>query len=87
MMTVRPMTKRDITRVYEIEVQSFRSPWSKLSLLGELHNNVAHYYVAEEEGHVVGYGGGSSSMKPISPTSPSRRKAGASTSVDTFFMA
>lgn len=56
MMTVRPMTRRDIARVYEIEVQSFRSPWSKLSLLGELHNNVAHYYVAEE-GRVIGYGG------------------------------
>ena len=57
MITVRPMTKRDVARVYEIEVQSFRSPWSKLSLLGELHNNVAHYLVAEEEGRVVGYGG------------------------------
>ncbi len=57
MMRVRPMTKRDITRVYEIEVQSFRTPWSKLSLLGELHNNVAHYLVAEEEGQIVGYGG------------------------------
>ena len=57
MMLVRPMTKRDIARVYEIEIQSFRSPWSKLSLLGELHNNVARYYVAEEEGRVVGYGG------------------------------
>ena len=54
MMTVRPMTRRDIARVYEIEVQSFRSPWSKLSLLGEFHNNVAHYYVAEEEGRVIG---------------------------------
>ena len=57
MMLVRPMTKRDVARVYEIEVQSFRSPWSKLSLLGELHNDVARYYVAEEEGRVVGYGG------------------------------
>ena len=57
MLTVRPMTKRDIPRVYEIEVQSFRSPWSKLSLLGELHNDVARYYVAEEEGRVIGYGG------------------------------
>ena len=57
MMLVRPMTKRDVARVYEIEVQSFRSPWSKLSLLGELHNNVAHYLVAEEEGRVIGYGG------------------------------
>ena len=57
MMVVRPMTKRDIARVYEIEVQSFRSPWSKLSLLGELHNDVARYYVAEDEGRVIGYGG------------------------------
>ncbi len=57
MMLVRPMTKRDISRVYEIEVQSFRSPWSKLSLLGELHNDLAHYYVAVEEDRVVGYGG------------------------------
>ena len=57
MMTVRPMTRRDVSRVYEIEVQSFRSPWSKLSLLGELHNKVAHYLVAEEEGRVIGYGG------------------------------
>ena len=57
MMLVRPMTRRDVTRVHEIEVQSFRTPWSKLSLLGELHNDLAHYYVAEEEGRVVGYGG------------------------------
>lgn len=57
MILVRPMTKRDVARVYEIEVQSFRSPWSKLSLLGELHNKVAHYLVAEEEGRVIGYGG------------------------------
>ena len=57
MMLVRPMTKRDITRVHEIEVQSFTSPWSKLSLLGELHNDLAHYYVATEEDRVIGYGG------------------------------
>ena len=57
MMLVRPMTKRDINRVHEIEVQSFRTPWSKLSLLGELHNDLAHYSVAEEEGRIVGYGG------------------------------
>lgn len=57
MMVLRPMTKRDIARVHEIEVQSFRTPWSKLSLLGELRNDLAHYYVAEVEGRVVGYGG------------------------------
>lgn len=57
MMVVRPMTKRDVSRVHEIEVQSFRTPWSKLSLLGELRNDLAHYYVAEEDGRVIGYGG------------------------------
>ena len=57
MMLVRPMTKRDVSRVHEIEVQSFRTPWSKLSLLGELRNDLARYYVAEEAGRVVGYGG------------------------------
>ena len=57
MILVRPMAKKDIARVYEIEVQSFRTPWSKLSLLGELHNDLAHYYVAEEDGRVIGYAG------------------------------
>ena len=57
MILVRPMAKKDIARVYEIEVQSFRTPWSKLSLLGELHNDLAHYYVAEEDSRVIGYAG------------------------------
>ncbi len=57
MILVRPMTKRDIIRVHEIEVQSFTAPWSKLSLLGELRNDLAHYYVACEGDRVVGYGG------------------------------
>lgn len=57
MMVMRPMTKRDVSRVHEIEVQSFRTPWSKLSLLGELRNDLAHYYVAEEADRVIGYAG------------------------------
>lgn len=57
MITVRPMEKRDIGRVYEIECESFRSPWSKFSLLGELRNSVAHYLVALEGERIVAYGG------------------------------
>ena len=57
MMVMRPMTKRDVSRVHEIEVQSFRTPWSKLSLLGELRNDLARYYVAEEADRVIGYAG------------------------------
>ncbi|MDO4493399.1 MAG: ribosomal protein S18-alanine N-acetyltransferase [Clostridia bacterium] len=54
---IRPMEKRDIDRVHEIECACFRSPWSKLSLLGELKNDIAKYYVLEADGRVEGYGG------------------------------
>lgn len=57
MNTVRAMTKADINAVYEIEVRSFRTPWSKHSLTGELKNRVAHYCVLETEDGVVGYCG------------------------------
>lgn len=58
MISVRGMQKKDIERVYEIENLSFRSPWSKQSLSGELKNNLAHYLVAEtEDGQIAGYGG------------------------------
>ncbi len=51
------MTKADIDAVYTVEAQSFRSPWSKHSLLGELKNKVAHYAVMELDGDVIGYCG------------------------------
>lgn len=57
MITVRAMKLSDISDVYRIEKLSFRTPWSKLSLLGELNNPNAHYLIAEENGVVVGYCG------------------------------
>ena len=57
MNTVRAMTKAYLNAVYEIEVRSFRTPWSKQSLAGELKNRVAHYCVLETEDGVVGYCG------------------------------
>ena len=57
MSTVRAMTKADLNAVYEIEIRSFRTPWSKHSLAGELKNRVAHYTVLETDGGVVGYCG------------------------------
>ncbi|MDO4544142.1 MAG: ribosomal protein S18-alanine N-acetyltransferase [Clostridia bacterium] len=55
MIEVRPMQKRDIDAVFEIEKLSFRSPWSKLSLQSELKNEVAHYYVLTREGKVAAF--------------------------------
>lgn len=57
MNTVRAMTKADIDAVYGIEVLSFRTPWSRHSLAGELKNRVAHYAVLENETGVIGYCG------------------------------
>ncbi len=54
---IRPMTRMDVPRVHEIECTCFRSPWSKLALLGELKNEVAHYLVLEVDGVICGYGG------------------------------
>ena len=51
------MTKDDLDAVYLIETLSFRSPWSKHSLAGELKNRVAHYVVMEQDGEVIGYCG------------------------------
>lgn len=57
MTTVRAMKKADVKAVYEIEVLSFRTPWSLRSLSGELSNKVAHYTVLELDGEIIGYCG------------------------------
>lgn len=54
---IRPMERADVSRVHEIECTCFRSPWSKLALLGELRNEVARYLVIEVDGVICGYGG------------------------------
>ena len=54
---IRPMERQDVSCVHEIECTCFRSPWSKLALLGELRNEVAHYLVMEAGGTICGYGG------------------------------
>ena len=53
----RPMQKADLDGVAELERVSFRTPWSKAALAGELKNDIAHYLVGECEGRVVAYAG------------------------------
>lgn len=54
---IRPMRRADVPRVHEIECACFRSPWSKMALMGELRNDVAHYLVLELDGAIEGYAG------------------------------
>ena len=57
MLSVREMTKADIDAVYQIECASFRTPWSKWSLLGELNNERAHYLLLIEDEEVTAFCG------------------------------
>lgn len=57
MISFRPMQKKDVPRIAELERICFRSPWSERSLYGELKNDIAHYSVGEEDGQVIAYGG------------------------------
>lgn len=56
-MVVRKMEVEDIQRVYQLSCESFSEPWSLASIEKEMINPVASYFVAEEEGQVIGFGG------------------------------
>ena len=51
------MKMDDVEAIAKIEILSFSVPWSKESILQELHNKDAYYLVMEENGNVLGYGG------------------------------
>lgn len=55
---IREASIEDIDFIYEIEKNSFQTPWSKESFENELNNNkFAYYYVLELEHKIVGYAG------------------------------
>ncbi len=58
MVKTRKMTIEDIGRVFEIEVQSFKTPWTKEAFHAEIvENTLAEYIVLTFEDFVIGYGG------------------------------
>ena len=53
---LRPMTLEDLSRVLEIERESFSEPWSRSNFENEiLHLEVSELMVAESDGNVIGY--------------------------------
>ncbi|MEC2071078.1 ribosomal protein S18-alanine N-acetyltransferase [Alkalihalophilus marmarensis] len=55
---IRLMTIDDIEGVYEVEKNSFPTPWKPSIFINELHvNKYAHYFVCEKEGYIAGYCG------------------------------
>ncbi len=56
--TIRPMTEADIDTVAVLEKEVFPTPWSRDAFIKEVTENaLAHYYVADADGTVIGYAG------------------------------
>lgn len=56
-MVVREMTLEDVEAVYQLSSACFSEPWSLESIKQEVANPVASYFVAEQDGKIVGYSG------------------------------
>lgn len=58
MLKTRRMTIEDVERVYEIEVESFKTPWTKEAFQNEIIiNTLAEYIVLLYDDQIIGYGG------------------------------
>ena len=57
-MIIREMTLEDLESVYNLELDSYKSPWTKQMFIDELTTNqYAHLFVAEVNGVIIGYTG------------------------------
>lgn len=56
-MQIRPMTKEDCVQVAAIEATSFSLPWSLKAFTETVEKENFRYFVAEEEGEIIGYCG------------------------------
>lgn len=52
---IRPMEKRDVDEVAEVEQECFSQPWTKEGIESELSNDTARFLVAEQMGEIAGY--------------------------------
>lgn len=53
---LRIMTIADVDQVVKVENVCFPTPWSREAFINEVSNNqFATYFVAEEEGQIIGY--------------------------------
>lgn len=56
-MNIVPMTTEDAKELAALDKLCFAVPWSEKSFLEEAENTLATYFVAKEDGKIVGYGG------------------------------
>jgi len=57
-VSITPLQEEDLPAIMEIEKSSFISHWPESAFMSEIANNrLAHYFVAKDQGIVVGYSG------------------------------
>ena len=56
-MQIRPMTRNDCEQVAAIEAESFSLPWSLTAFTDTVEKENFRYFVAEEDGEILGYCG------------------------------
>ena len=56
-MRIRPMTSKDCEQVAQIEAASFSVPWSLNAFTETVEKQNFCYFVAEEDGEILGYCG------------------------------
>lgn len=56
-MIIRELTAADVEAVSRIEEAVFSMPWKQDDFLAMVEADYAHYFVAEEDGEIVGYCG------------------------------
>lgn len=54
MIKIRAMRDTDVEQISRLEAETFSMPWSRESFLSMIHNKSAGYYVAEQDGLIVG---------------------------------
>ncbi|MDD6810549.1 MAG: ribosomal protein S18-alanine N-acetyltransferase [Lachnospiraceae bacterium] len=54
MIEIRPMERKDVERISQLEEETFSMPWSRDAFLEMIEKEDARYYVAEVDGKVAG---------------------------------
>lgn len=54
-LNIIPLNEDHISRIYKIELESFRTPWSMEAFLAEVHNPSSLSFVATINDEVAGY--------------------------------
>ena len=79
MIRIRPLEEKDVKTVSEIEARTFSMPWKEADFLEMIKADYAYYYVAEEDGRILGCCGlrnmaGEGEITNVAVDAPFRRR-------------